>query len=118
MKFKTLTMALAITAALFSCSEKKNEKSCCKENYAALANQYAKVTLTTDISHLSDNEVEMLGLLFEAGKLMVLGHLAKYNEPFNVGDVSTVISYLLADSKPNLNMGDVAILIEHLLNGE
>lgn len=70
MKFKTLTMALAITAALFSCSEKKNEESCCKENYEALANQYAKVTLTTDISHLSDNEVEMLGLLFEAGKLM------------------------------------------------
>ncbi|MBO6058272.1 MAG: Zn-dependent hydrolase [Bacteroidales bacterium] len=70
MKFKTLTMALAITAALFSCGEKKNEKSCCKENYEALANQYAKVTLTTDISHLSDNEVEMLGLLFEAGKLM------------------------------------------------
>lgn len=54
----------------------------------------------------------------EGGKLMVLGHLAKYNEPFNVGDVSTVIGYLLADSKPNLNMGDVAILIEHLLNGE
>ena len=70
MKFKTLTMALAITAALFSCGEKKNEESCCKENYEALANQYAKVTLTTDISHLSDNEVEMLGLLFEAGKLM------------------------------------------------
>lgn len=70
MKFKTLTMALAITTALFSCGEKKNEESCCKENYEALANQYAKVTLTTDISHLSDNEVEMLGLLFEAGKLM------------------------------------------------
>ena len=70
MKFKTLTMALAITAALFSCSEKKNEKSCCKENYEALANQYAKVTLTTDISHLSDNEVKMLDLLFEAGKIM------------------------------------------------
>lgn len=70
MKFKTLTMALAITAALFSCGEKNNEESCCKENYEALANQYAKVTLTTDISHLSDNEVEMLGLLFEAGKLM------------------------------------------------
>lgn len=70
MKFKTLTMALAITAALFSCGEKKNEESCCKENYEALANQYAKVTLTTDISHLSDSEVEMLGLLFEAGKLM------------------------------------------------
>lgn len=74
MKIKTLAMALAITATLFSCGEKKNDKSCCeqncKEDYAALANQYAKVTLTTDISHLSDNEVRMLELLFEAGKLM------------------------------------------------
>ena len=67
-------MTLALTAALFSCGEKKDEKSCCeqncKENYEALANQYAKVTLTTDISHLSDNEVKMLSLLFEAGQLM------------------------------------------------
>jgi hypothetical protein len=67
-------MALAISAALFSCGEKKNDQSCCEqkctENYEALANQYAKVTLTTDISHLSDNEVRMLELLFEAGKIM------------------------------------------------
>ena len=70
MKFKTLAMALAVTAALFSCGEKKTEDTSNKENYEALANQYAKVTLTTDISHLSDNEVEMLGYLFEAGKLM------------------------------------------------
>ena len=70
MKFKTLTMALAMTAALFSCGEKTNEKSCCTENYEALANQYAEVTLTTDISHLSENEVQMLDLLFQAGKIM------------------------------------------------
>ncbi len=74
MNIKTLAMTLALTAALFSCGEKKDEKSCCekncKENYEALANQYAKVTLTTDISHLSDNEVKMLDLLFKAGKLM------------------------------------------------
>ena len=65
MKFKYLAMTLALTATLFSCGEKK-----CTENYEALANQYAKVTLTTDISHLSDNEVKMLDLLFKAGKLM------------------------------------------------
>jgi hypothetical protein len=69
MKIKTLAMALAITAALFSCGDKQDNQSC-EKNYEALANQYAKVTLTTDISHLSDNEVEMLGYLFEAGKLM------------------------------------------------
>ena len=70
MKIKYLAMAIALTAALFSCGEKKAEDTSCKENYEALANQYAKVTLTTDISHLSDNEVEMLGYLFEAGKIM------------------------------------------------
>lgn len=70
MKIKYLAMAIALTTALFSCGEKKTEDTSNKENYEALANQYAKVTLTTDISHLSDNEVEMLGYLFEAGKIM------------------------------------------------
>ena len=70
MKIRNLAMAIALTTALFSCGEKKCEKSCCKEDYEALANQYAKVTLTTDISHLSDNEVKMLGYLFEAGQIM------------------------------------------------
>jgi len=69
MKIKYLAMVIALTAALFSCGEKQDKKSC-EENYEALANQYAKVTLTTDISHLSDNEVKMLDLLFKAGKIM------------------------------------------------
>ena len=63
MKIRTLAMTLALTAALFSCGEKKDP-------YEALANQYAKVTLTTDISHLSENEVKMLDLLFQAGQIM------------------------------------------------
>ena len=70
MKIRNLAMALAISATLFSCGEKKTEDTSCKENYEALANQYAKVTLTTDISHLSDNEVQMLDLLFQAGQIM------------------------------------------------
>jgi hypothetical protein len=74
MKIKYLVMALALTTTLFSCGGKQDEKSCCekncKEDYEALANQYAKVTLTTDISHLTANEVEMLSLLFEAGRIM------------------------------------------------
>ena len=70
MKIRILAMSIALTAALFSCGEKNEEQSGCTENYEALANQYAKVTLTTDISHLSDNEVEMLGYLFEVGKIM------------------------------------------------
>lgn len=74
MKIKYLVMALALTTTLFSCGGKQDEKSCCekncKEDYEALANQYAKVTLITDISHLTANEVEMLSLLFEAGRIM------------------------------------------------
>ena len=58
-------MAAALSTVLFSCTETPKQ-----EDYAALANQYATVTLTTDISHLSDNEVQMLELLFEAGKIM------------------------------------------------
>jgi len=67
MKIKYLAMAMALTAIFASCSDKKDSN---KENYEALANQYAKVTLTTDISHLSDNEVKMLELLFKAGRIM------------------------------------------------
>ena len=69
MRIKYLAMAIALTTALFSCGDKQDNKSC-KEDYEALANQYAKVTLTTDISHLSDNEVRMISHLFEAGKIM------------------------------------------------
>ena len=65
MKIKYLAMAAALSTVLFSCTETPKQ-----EDYAALANQYATVTLTTDISHLSDNEVQMLELLFEAGKIM------------------------------------------------
>ena len=35
-----------------------------------LSDKYAEYTLTTDISHLSENEREMLGLLFEAADIM------------------------------------------------
>lgn len=77
MKFKYLVMAFAITTALVSCGEKQEDKKdqtstekAVGENYEALANQYAKVTLTTDISHLTKNEVKMLDLLFQAGQIM------------------------------------------------
>ena len=65
MKIKYLAMAAAISTLLFSCTETPKE-----EDYAALASQYAKVDLTTDISHLEDSEVDMLGILFEIGQIM------------------------------------------------
>ncbi|MCQ2308549.1 MAG: Zn-dependent hydrolase [Bacteroidales bacterium] len=75
MKIRHIIMATAISAALVGCGDEPKQEACCEkqvsiENYEALANQYAKVTLTSDISHLSANEKEMLGHLFEAGKIM------------------------------------------------
>lgn len=75
MKIRHIIMATAISAALVSCGDEPKQEACnepqaCQENYEALANQYAKVTLTSNIDHLSANEKEMLGYLFEAGKIM------------------------------------------------
>ena len=45
MKIKYLAMTLALAAVMVSCGEKQDNHSCCeqncKEDYAALANQYA-----------------------------------------------------------------------------
>ena len=64
MRIKSLAITVALMTVMINCIAQT------KEDYAKLANQYAKVTLTTDISHLSDNEVKMLGYLFEAGQIM------------------------------------------------
>ena len=50
------------------------------------------------------------------GQLQVVGHLAKYNEPFNIHDVTETINYLLNETYPILNISDVTTLINHLLN--
>lgn len=49
------------------------------------------------------------------GELQVVGHLAKYNEPFTITDVTTTINYLLHDTYSNLSIKDVTTLINHLL---
>ena len=67
MKLKNLAMAIAVSAIFVSCGEKTSPNA---EHYANLANQYAKVTLTSNIDHLSSNEKEMLRYLFDAGQIM------------------------------------------------
>ena len=67
MKLKNLAMAIAVSAIFVSCGEKTSPNA---EHYANLANQYAKVTLTSNIDHLSSNEKEMLCYLFDAGQIM------------------------------------------------
>lgn len=74
MKLLNIAMVITMAAVITSCGkpQKKQTQDTQKDgkNYAEMANQYAKVTLTSDISHLSDNEKKMLDYLFEAGKIM------------------------------------------------
>ena len=49
------------------------------------------------------------------GKLQVVGHFAKFNEPFTVGDVSAAISIVLSGNHPTLAVQDVTKLINFVL---
>ena len=61
-------MILTLGAATMSCANSAKQET--KTNYADLTKQYAKVQLTSDISHLSDNEKQMLDYLYEIGNIM------------------------------------------------
>ena len=50
-----------------------------------------------------------------AGELNVIGHFAKYNEPFNIVDVTTAIDYLLDGSQSAVTISDITSLIDALL---
>jgi hypothetical protein len=68
MKLKHLTL-MGCLALVSSCSSPKMEY---KSNTDAkkLVEEYAPFTLTSNVSHLSDNQKEMLPLLFKVGKIM------------------------------------------------
>jgi len=69
MKIRHLTMIMA--SLLFASACKEAPKPLVEsQDPTALLNKYAEYTLTTDISHLSENEKEMLPLLFEAADIM------------------------------------------------
>ena len=72
MKIKNLVMILTLASVSLSCasSSKLASKQEAKTNYSDLTKQYAKVQLTSDISHLSDNEKQMLNYLYEVGNIM------------------------------------------------
>ena len=74
MKIKNLVMILTIAAVAVSCTGKPKQETTKEEvkvtNYSDLTKQYAKVQLTSDISHLSDNEKQMLNYLYEVGNIM------------------------------------------------
>ena len=72
MKFKYLALVAVVTVAVAACGNKKVEQTQepVQEPTTNLSDKYAEYTLTTDISHLSENEREMLPLLFEAADIM------------------------------------------------
>ena len=74
MKIKHLAIIAVVALVATACGNKKTEQPQEpvqeQEQTTNLSDKYAEYTLTTDISHLSDNEREMLSLLFEAADIM------------------------------------------------
>ena len=74
MKIKHLAIIAVVALVATACGNKKTEQPQEpvqeQEQTTNLSDKYAEYTLTTDISHLSDNEREMLQLLFEAADIM------------------------------------------------
>ena len=73
MNIKHLTLLAAVALVVTACGNKTTEQqptAPVQEATTQLSDKYAEYTLTTNISHLSDNEREMLGLLFEAADIM------------------------------------------------
>lgn len=57
-------------------------------------------------------------IISSEGKLVVVGHMAKYNEAFDIDDVTTVISYVLGErhNGVTLDIDDITALIDYILN--
>jgi hypothetical protein len=74
MKIKYLAIVALVAFAATACNNNKTEQQPQEQEpvqeQTKLSDKYAEYTLTTDISHLSDNEREMLRLLFEASDIM------------------------------------------------
>ena len=68
-KYLAIIAALAITATACD-NTKQPEQAPEPVQQSNLSDKYAEYTLTCDISHLSENEREMLPLLFEAADIM------------------------------------------------
>lgn len=94
-KIKYLVLLIAIAIAFTACDSAKKQKE--KEANVEKPYQmkkYAKVKLTADISHLSDNQKEMLRLLFKAANIM--------DELFWVENVDEKDAFLLGIDDPKL----------------
>jgi hypothetical protein len=70
MVMKKLSFILAMLVLLAACEQKPKQTQTQEDPMETLLNKYVEVPLTADISHLSDNEKEMLQLLFKAAQIM------------------------------------------------
>ena len=71
MKIKYFALVAMVAVAFTACDNKKPEPvQEPVQEQTHLSDKYAEYTLTTNIDHLSDNEREMLRLLFEAADIM------------------------------------------------
>ena len=76
MKGKHILFASAITAATFGCTSKTTEGETtstaveASDSMKQKLDMYTTVRLTSDLSHLSENERKMIPLLIEAGDIM------------------------------------------------
>jgi hypothetical protein len=70
MIMKNLSFLLALLFFVTACQQPAPKETETPDPMSELMDKYAEVELTADISHLSDNEKEMLKLLFEAASIM------------------------------------------------
>lgn len=71
-----------------------------------------------NLYYYTTNANDLQAVATATGKLQVVGHLAKYGEPFNISDVTLAISYVLKGTYPNLDISDVTRLISHVLESD
>ncbi|MBU1009516.1 MAG: Zn-dependent hydrolase [Bacteroidetes bacterium] len=70
MMIKKLSFVLLLIAAFTACQQPAPKETKQQDPMDELLNKYVHVPLTSDISHLNDNEKQMLRLLFQTADLM------------------------------------------------
>lgn len=67
---RIIFLAIFATFFVYSCKNSTHNEQTEVNEYQMMVNKYAEVILEADISHLSDNEKEMLKIMFEIADIM------------------------------------------------
>ncbi|MEP2024959.1 MAG: Zn-dependent hydrolase [Reichenbachiella sp.] len=67
---KKISFCLAFYATLFSCVPKETQQKTPAIDMKSRVSEYAEYTLTADLSHLSDNQRQLIPILIEVSKIM------------------------------------------------